>query len=42
LKFLARFSENNMPRSIRAEYAGTFYNVMAQGNRRQAIFGEGS
>ena len=29
-----------MPRSIRIEYAGAFYHVMARGNRRQAIFAD--
>ena len=27
-----------MPRSIRIEYPGAFYHVMARGNRRAAIF----
>lgn len=27
-----------MPRSVRIEYAGAFYHVMARGNRREAIF----
>ena len=27
-----------MPRSIRIEYPGAFYYVMARGNRREAIF----
>ncbi len=27
-----------MARSIRIEYAGAFYHVMARGNRREAIF----
>jgi hypothetical protein len=27
-----------MPRSIRIEFAGAFYHVMARGNRREAIF----
>ena len=27
-----------MPRSVRLEYEGAFYHVMARGNRRQAIF----
>ncbi len=27
-----------MPRSIRIEYPGAFYHVMARGNRREAIF----
>ncbi|MDQ3198695.1 MAG: hypothetical protein M3Q46_05830 [Verrucomicrobiota bacterium] len=29
---------NVMPRSIRIEFAGAFYHVMARGNRREAIF----
>jgi len=29
-----------MPRSIRIEYAGAFYHVMARGNRREAIFAD--
>lgn len=27
-----------MPRSLRLQYAGTHYHVMARGNRREAIF----
>ena len=27
-----------MARSIRVEYAGAYYHVMARGNRREAIF----
>ena len=27
-----------MPRSIRIEYPGAFYHVMARGNRREGIF----
>ena len=27
-----------MPRSIRIEYLGAFYHVMARGNRREEIF----
>jgi putative transposase len=27
-----------VPRSIRIEYAGAFYHVMARGNRREEIF----
>ena len=27
-----------MPRSIRIEYPGAFYHVMARGNRREDIF----
>jgi hypothetical protein len=27
-----------VPRSIRIEYPGAFYHVMARGNRREAIF----
>ena len=27
-----------MPRSIRIEYPGAYYHVMARGNRREAIF----
>ena len=27
-----------MPRSIRIEFAGALYHVMARGNRREAIF----
>jgi|GEM_PF-6128778 len=27
-----------MPRSVRIEYEGAFYHVMARGNRREAIF----
>lgn len=27
-----------MPRSVRIEYAGAIYHVMARGNRRQEIF----
>jgi len=27
-----------MPRSLRLEFAGAYYHVMARGNRRQAIF----
>ncbi len=27
-----------MPRSLRLEFAGAFYHVMARGNRREAIF----
>ena len=29
-----------MPRSIRIEYPGAFYHVMARGNRREAIFAD--
>ena len=27
-----------MPRSIRIEYPGAYYHIMARGNRREAIF----
>ena len=27
-----------MPRSLRIQYPGAFYHVMARGNRREAIF----
>ena len=27
-----------MPRSLRIEYPGAYYHVMARGNRREAIF----
>jgi len=27
-----------MPRSIRIEYPGAYYHVMARGNRREAIY----
>ena len=27
-----------MPRSVRIEYEGAFYHVMARGNRREPIF----
>ena len=29
-----------MARSVRIEYPGAFYHVMARGNRREAIFGD--
>jgi hypothetical protein len=29
-----------MPRSIRIECPGAFYHIMAQGNRREDIFGD--
>ena len=29
-----------MPRSIRIEFPGAFYHVMARGNRREAIYGD--
>jgi REP element-mobilizing transposase RayT len=31
---------SSMPRSIRIEYPGAFYHVMARGNRREAIFAD--
>ncbi len=30
--------DERVPRSIRIEYPGAFYHVMARGNRREAIF----
>ena len=29
-----------MPRSIRIEFSGAFYHVMARGNRREAIYSD--
>ena len=29
-----------MPRSLRFEYPGAYYHVLARGNRREAIFGD--
>jgi REP element-mobilizing transposase RayT len=35
---MERVVEADMPRSIRIEYPGAYYHVMARGNRREAIF----
>ncbi len=33
-----RFGLSSMARSVRVEFPGAFYHVMARGNRREAIF----